>query len=335
MGSKNSKQIQNHCTAISSQIFSTMVDVNNSCKQAVTVDQNLDITIDNSNIVKACIDKATSAADAANCASFMTSNTVIKDLQQNASLDIAADCKFDEKMTNDLISKLSNKMTQSQSNKDDGIADFMAKLATAAGGKNDTNMSNTTKIQNLVKNTFNANVVNTMLSDYRTHQNMKLTVGAAHNTYIAAVNQTARIKAVQNMVANNKVLSSAVTAVENEASQDNKNETKGVADMVQSLTDMVKGIVGWTTLIPIVIFVAILVAIVMLFRGSPKPAALPPPGPPTGTGSPGTGPPGTGPPDTGPPGTGPPGPLPPGLPPPPPYPYPYPPPPPGGYLPYR
>lgn len=295
MGKPKTNNVQNFVTSLSSSVFKTMVSIKNDCKQAGAVVQNLSIEIGNPENVQACIDTKSallqhlqqnvSAADmlkllesqkgiVEECQGFMTQNTIMRDIENAADMDITADCKFEQTDINKMNAKLTSELMSKAGKKEDDFGETLKNVSSVFGGgkgRVTNNILNETNVGAFVENTFTVDSVNEMVADYNLIQSLNLKVSAAKDTYVAATKQVARVHAVTNCLTKNAAVADALAHMQTTSTADASMEGKGLVDLGDSLfsnvndlgSNLGKGAFGAMSAVAIA-WIAAVVAVVVI-----------------------------------------------------------------------
>lgn len=264
MGNKGSKpqtttNVENFVSSLSSQVFKTMVTIKNECKQTGTVMQDMSLNVGNDEVVAACMDTSTaflqhlardvSAEDMVKlldaqkgivkeCQGMMTQNTIMRDIENTADMDISSSCKFEQadvdKMNSQLTNNLMAKAAESKDDFGESLKNVTSVFSGGQGGKVG-NVLNSTDVKSFVDKTFSVDSVNEMIAEYHLIQSLNMNVTSAKDTYIAAVKQTARVKALMSCLTKNSTVADALANIGNTSTSDASQKGQGLVDLGDSL----------------------------------------------------------------------------------------------------
>lgn len=135
-------------------------------------------------------------------------------------------------------------------------------LSKAISGSTTTNVSS--ELSNIVKNVITNENINNIISNAYTLQKNKLTIhGDIDGSTITIGNTMLVDLTIQNiakMIVNNNAISLIQTQIDNDVSQENKDISKGLNDIISTVADMIKSLgLGW------IIGIAIIAVALILF----------------------------------------------------------------------
>lgn len=242
MGGKNSKAINSTVSMISDITTNSIVNNQTTCKSSTSVNQNQEITVDNSGVVAlqtACIAAGQSAKD---CASLIGSGVTLSNVSQDAAVTISAGCQIDSKTQQSVSNDLVNNIMQKINSSSDDVGDALKSMATAINGKNNSTTDLKSTVQNTVNNTFTVNnlqeFVNTIVAGQSQILAFKNTQSAAFNN----ISQSLAVKATYSLCAKNQDIVSAANNVQNSATQ----AATVSSEVLPGVTDAIKtALTGW------------------------------------------------------------------------------------------
>ncbi|GAQ91492.1 hypothetical protein KFL_007940090 [Klebsormidium nitens] len=159
----------------------------------------------------------------------------VKKLKIDAELAEQADVK-------DLQTQMTSDLTQNNSSTTDGVTNALGDFVNILGGGSTTNKNYKTDVQNFVQKNFTTDVCNEIVSNLTSSNILNISaIGLAYNE-VDGVEMTIESKAMVSALTSDSASAKALDDFKNKVAQTNTEQVKGVADMVDSVTGMVKGI---------------------------------------------------------------------------------------------
>lgn len=261
-GKGNNVSITAALNEISSSFVQSVVKVKNTCKASATtsniINNQTTSTADTLTAITQCIDAAkTLGFHPSECSTYMTQNR-LGNIKQKVSVQMSTDCKLSTQDVKDLQTQMTSDLQQKVSSTTDGVTNALADIANAFAGGSDTKKNTTTNIQNFVQKTFTTDVCNQIITQL-TSQNIlnNVAVGLSYQSVDSvemSVESTAMVSVLTQDAATAKVLDDLKV----KAKQENSEQVKGLADIVDSIGSVVKSIFStWVGIAAVVGLVAI------------------------------------------------------------------------------
>lgn len=281
MGNVNSsvKQISE---SVANTTFQSIIATNNACKSSGTVTQNQSLTIGGvtTSQIAGCAAAFANvgvppALIASTCQSLLaTDNVKIDGYNQYASVSISSTCSFDNQNIANLQAEIAATMTQQANAANDptargvqSICDGIAGMINPVYGiglavQKMKNVNNSRDIESniatSVASAFTANTVNEMVSNFVVAQNQVLNIQGANKVQVSNMNQALFLKVVNDMLAKNQTVMTAVANIKTETIQQANTSDAPVP----------AGAFGSSALFAVVsIIVAIIVLLLILKKG--------------------------------------------------------------------
>lgn len=240
MGATHSTKMQSTLQFVTSTTFSSIVSVQSSCKTTSNSTQNTTINVSSdTGVLNHCLD--TAGLIGYDCSKLMAS-AKISGVNQSADLQITSNCKFDDSTAAQLQSSVAAQLQSKMADQTDAVGQALMNVTQAIGGKNQSDTQLKQTITNTVNESFSSSTVNSMLSAYSTSQNAAINVNTA-SADIANITQFTQLKAVSDMLAQNKTLQTAASSVDAQMASDESSKTKGLTDVVDSAAGVVNNAV--------------------------------------------------------------------------------------------
>ena len=240
MGAQHSTTMQSTLSFVSSTTFSSIVSVQNSCKQTSNSTQNVSINVSTDpKVLMTCLQ--TAGLIGYDCSKLMA-NAKISGVSQGADVDIKSSCSFDSSTASTLQNSIAAQLQSKMSDQTDAVGQALMNVTQAIGGKSQTNVQMNQTITNTVNESFQSSTVNDMISAYATAQSASIDVNTAAAD-IANISQFIKLKAVSDMLAKNATLTTAANTVDAAMTTEESTKTKGLTDIVDSAAGVVNNAV--------------------------------------------------------------------------------------------
>ena len=179
----------------------------------------------------------------------------------NVTNFVNADIKYMTSVDNTVTSQISQQLIDTISQKIDQMNSTEQELLSKAlNGQNKTDIMTT--INKVVQNNINTTVLNQIITNTAFVQNNVLNIGELTNSRVNVTNDMF-ITAVMQTVAKNIINSNEITdmqnTIDNNVKVQNKDESKGLNSIVDSITNMIKDIgMAWIIGVAVICVAAIL-----------------------------------------------------------------------------
>ena len=244
MGSSNSKSISEVATFVNTVTTNSIINNGTSCADTTTVTQDQNISVDGSGILAletACINAGQSAAS---CAALIGSGVTVSGVSQDASVTIGSQCTVNNQSTASIQSDLINNIMQKINSSSDDVGDALKAIATAAGGKNQSQTQLQTTVTNAITNTFTQNNLQSMVTQLAAQQSQILSFKNQQSAAFSNINQNLQLKALYSLVAKNTTLQTAINSVDNSATQAATQTSEVLPGLWSTLQGFFTGIFG-------------------------------------------------------------------------------------------
>ena len=219
MGGQNSKSIQACASLVSNVTMNSIVNNQTTCKSSTNVNQNQNISVDNSGVVAlqtACIASGQSAKD---CVALIGGGTTISGISQDAAVTISSNCVIDSKTQTAVANDLTNNIMQKINSSSDDVGDALKSMATAINGKNNSSTSLQTTVQNTINNTFTTSNLQEMVNSIVAGQSQIIAFKDTQSLAFNNVSQSLALKATYSLCAKNQDIVQAAATISNQATQ--------------------------------------------------------------------------------------------------------------------
>lgn len=244
MGGTQSKSISDVANFVNTVTTNSIINNATNCTDTTTISQNQTLTVDGSGIVdleNACV-KA--GQPPASCAAFIGSGVTVSGLSQAASVTISSECNVGSSATSLIQSDLTNNIMQSINSSSDDVGDALKSIATAAGGKNQSQTQLQTTVSNLITNTFTQNNLQTMVDQLAAQQSQIVSFKNVQSAAFSNINQNLQLQALYSLVATNTTLQTAINTVTNSATQAATVTSQALPGLWSTLQGFFTGLFG-------------------------------------------------------------------------------------------
>ena len=247
MGGSASKSISDSAAFVSSVAMNSVMTNGTSCASTTTATQNQTVTIDGSglqDLEKVCLQLGHSTAD---CAAMVAGGTTVDGISQAAILTVGQNCTVDDTNIASIQQDITNQIMQKINSSSDDVGDALKAIATAAGGKNQSNIQLSTTISSLVSDSFTVSNTRTMVQTVIAGQNQVISILNAPSAAIKNVQQSIQIQALSTLVANSTNLNNAVQQVQNSVTQSATQSSEALPGLWSTLQGFFTGLFGTMT----------------------------------------------------------------------------------------
>lgn len=235
----HSTNVQNAAKAMSSMLFSTIVQIKQDCRSTATLVQNNTVNVGTpTEVMNACIAGGWNPKD---CAALKSTGLSVYNISQTGAVTMLTKCQMDSTIITQLQASLTNQINQQLAQTTDGITGALKSLISATQNTKDS-IVNTTDVSNFVSSTFKLDAVQTAVNKVVATQNQVVNVQNADQATVHDISQAAQIEATLDVLQSNSACATAIASMDNNASQKLTTVDRGVADIVSSIADIFKSL---------------------------------------------------------------------------------------------
>lgn len=275
MGQSNSTVLNNTATFCSDIVFNTVVSNKTTCGTTSTTTQDQQISVDNSGLAKALqVCYANNPGNGQYCNALVAAPLTVDGATQGADITLSTTCSVDSSTTaavqQNMAAQVENKINQTG----DAVGEALKSLVQnmQPGSKTSSTVVNSTTIRDAVNSSFNVSNINEMIQSYAQKQQQYISLKDVASGTFKNVSQNLKVQVMADLVAKNAQLASAVQAVQATANTDTTQQTKGLTDIVSSVTGFLKSAVGmYVGLGAIVVCALLCCCFLMVFLFSARP----------------------------------------------------------------
>jgi uncharacterized protein YejL (UPF0352 family) len=184
-----------------------------------------------------------------------------QDITQDSTISFISNCQITDQTVNSIKTNLQSDVEKKYTSNTDGFATALDNLVTgvvnssvAGSTKNKTTITN--DIKNRMVNIVDKTFVNQLISQYTTNQTIKLAGGSARG-----ITQKSMLSIQQTLLNDNKTYNDLMTQLENKNIETTSVTTRGLSDIVSSIT----GLLGSWIYVVFGIFACALIAFLIFW----------------------------------------------------------------------
>lgn len=277
MGATSSKELDSVMSTVSESVTSSMLNVTNSTSAKLDQNQIMDLECNVSKDIQrifaedrqACIkaNKGLKKDEQQDCMAIQP--CVMEDLKQEAMLEYKAQSNIDAELVTKVQESLKSQLEQKSENKEDAFGkalDNLTKTGSSTEEKQKMRVDTISKVVSSVDVNL-LNELNTALAG-----NQIMSVKGQGGGVFKKLSQKSANKIVQDALSKNKGVMELTKDLSATGSQSEKNELRGLTDMLDSITGVFKG--GQMVIIALVACCALLLigGLIFMMSGSSVPS---------------------------------------------------------------